>query len=130
MAKVTGGGIQSRVNKEVPIRTGSAAKVVNPGGSDQLGQALGAMRDGNNHILNKAHTTPLYGGNLAGPGSTPLGNSLVNNVGSGGPGAGRTLYGQSGSQGMQGPPAPGNPPGRRDILSEFGPEISGPGRKR
>ena len=67
---------------------------------------------------------PLYKGPLPGVGAVPLGNQLTNNVGAGGPGAGRTLYGQSGSQKMHGSPAPGYSPPRKDILSDYGPEIN------
>jgi hypothetical protein len=53
----------------------------------------------------------------------PFGNQVALNVGPGGCGTGRTLYGQAGSQGSHGPTNPGNAPAKnRDILSEFGPD--------
>jgi hypothetical protein len=49
---------------------------------------------------------------------TPFGNEVALNVGKGGCGTGRTLYGQSGSQGQHGSPSAGNPPpnAQRDAL--------------
>ena len=46
------------------------------------------------------------------------GNEIALNVGRGGPGAGRTLYGQAGSQGTYGATNPGNPRpnAKRDAL--------------
>jgi hypothetical protein len=41
------------------------------------------------------------------PGSVPLGNAVAGNVGKGGPGTGRKLYGKSGSQCQTGPANPG-----------------------
>jgi hypothetical protein len=50
------------------------------------------------------------------------------NVGEGGCGTGRTLYGQSGSQGLHGQPAPGNAPTKtRDTLADYGPDYRRPG---
>jgi hypothetical protein len=46
------------------------------------------------------------------------------NVGKGGPGTGRTVM-RSGSQGTHGSVNPGHAPARRDILSEYGPDILG-----
>ena len=58
----------------------------------------------------------------------PMGNEVALNVGRGGPGAGRVVH-RSGSQGLHGPVRGGEAPAqRRDILSEFGPDV--PGRKR
>jgi hypothetical protein len=55
-----------------------------------------------------------------------LGNEVALNVGPGGCGTGRTLYGQSSSQGQHGPVA-GNPkPAGRPILSEYGPDYHKP----
>jgi hypothetical protein len=52
----------------------------------------------------------------------PYGNQLVNNVGKGGPGAGREVM-ACGSQGQHGSAAPGNAPAKnRDILSQYGPD--------
>jgi hypothetical protein len=54
----------------------------------------------------------------------PLGNTLVTNVGKGGPGAGRTLYGQAGTQCMTGKPAQGVPNTAPDVpATTCGPDI-------
>jgi hypothetical protein len=51
--------------------------------------------DSNRVLPNPA--TPMYGGAMGGMGSVPLGNQVATNVGGGGPGKGRTLYGKSGT---------------------------------
>jgi hypothetical protein len=111
MAKRThsGGG---RTPTEQRVRTGGAAKGVNPGYADQLGQRL----------LHDAHRTPMREQAPHGA-SIPLGNQVALNVGKGGPGAGRTIH-TRGSQGHHGPANPGSSPPARDILSEFGKERS------
>jgi hypothetical protein len=100
-----GGGIKSRVNVERPVRTGAARRGPHVAGLAQLGQKQGS------HATNRGNTG--YGGEkFWGPKqgiSVPLGNSVALNVGGGGPGKGRTLHGQAGSQGCHGAPAPGNP---------------------
>jgi hypothetical protein len=60
---------------------------------------------------------------------TRFGNEVALNVGKGGPGTGRTLYGQSGSQGCHGQPAAGNPRpvSSRHIISSYGPDYLRPG---
>jgi hypothetical protein len=52
-----------------------------------------------------------------------MGNALVNNVGQGGPGAGRTVY-QSGTQATHGPVAGPAPVRGRDIFGGFPPEVT------
>ena len=59
------------------------------------------------------------------PISVPLGNELAKNVGAGGPGAGRVLYGHCGTQSTYGSPAQGKPTPARDILRDFGPDVAG-----
>ena len=75
----------------------------------------GAMQG--NHAMEKGDMPfkrePLYAGPSFQP--VPLGNTLTNNVGKGGPGAGRTLYGQAGTQCMTGKPAQGVPNTSPDI---------------
>jgi hypothetical protein len=58
-----------------------------------------------------------------------MGNKVALNVGKGGPGAGRTLYGKSGVQGQHGSVNPGQSRlgAGGDILREFGPDV--PGRR-
>ena len=55
----------------------------------------------------------LIAGKMPGVGATKLGNEVALNVGGGGPGAGRTLYGQSGVQGQHGPVAGSTKPAGR-----------------
>jgi hypothetical protein len=117
---VSGGGINSNkvVAKREATREQPRTRGVNPGGADGLGQ----------HTTKESAATPLYGGPSFQP--VPMGNTLTNNVGAGGPGAGRTVM-RSGSQGLHGavaqgsrdqaPDIPGTKPGR-DQLRDFGPE--------
>jgi hypothetical protein len=70
-------------------------------------------------ILRK-DVTPIYGGNAPTNAAQKLGNEVALNVGKGGPGAGRTMYGKSGSQQQYGSPAGQPKPQGADILSSFG----------
>jgi len=109
----SGGGIQSKVNRKTPVRAGPPrTNVINPGGTDALGQQFAGKR------------TPLQAGTMK---QVPSGNAVALNVGKGGPGAGRTVM-PRGTQGMHGSPSnPGPRPGAgKDILSSFGPERSSP----
>ena len=96
-----GGGIASKQHVSIPVRTGTGSRDVMPGGAAQLGQKQG------DHVTREGSTgyrgEPLHSGRSFNP--TKFGNELAGNVGKGGPGAGRTLYGQSGSQGRHGPVA-------------------------
>jgi hypothetical protein len=99
-----GGGIASRVVTERPVRTGTGSRGAHPGGVAQLGQHVG------DHTTNRPGSSgyrgePLHNNRNFNP--TRYGNELATNVGKGGPGAGRTLYGQSGQQGCHGAPAQG-----------------------
>src|SRR5215472_13478215 len=100
-----GGGHGSRQITERPVRTGSGSRSTNPGGVGQLGQSQGS------HITRGEESTyrgsPLHSGKSFQP--VPFGNEVALNVGKGGCGTGRTLYGQSGSQGTHGASNPGNP---------------------
>jgi hypothetical protein len=121
-----GGGINSRVNVQPRVRTGSGAKGVSPGWVGQQGQAQG------DHITNRAASTNYRGEpRLSGQNFQPVkfGNEVALNVGRGGPGSGRKLYGQGGTQGQHGTTSPGNPPSKStDILRQFGPDYKAPGR--
>jgi hypothetical protein len=106
--KLTGGGYKSRPHVEVGVKYGQNSRstnVISPAGVDQLGQGLAFKQE--KLVVGKAP-------------QVPLGNVVAGNVGQGGPGTGRTLYGKGGSQSPT-PPAKEMPKGR-DILSEFGPE--------
>jgi hypothetical protein len=98
---------------------GQPSQRVNPGGADQQGQAMGNHSTDNGRVLRNP-ATPLSAGAFGGPGSTKLGNEVALNVGGGGVGTGRTLYGQSGTQSQHGAVNPGKPTSARDILGDFG----------
>jgi hypothetical protein len=101
-----GGGSESRVVREVPVRVGNRSDVVNPRGVSQVGHSLG------NHVAESARkgrpVENVYAGRLpaGGPGGVPLGNAKALDVGKGGPGAGRDVS-RSGSNCVTGPVNPG-----------------------
>jgi hypothetical protein len=116
-----GGGIASRQHVQTPVRTGSGSKSTRPAGVSQIGYAVG------DKVTSQRGSTGYKGEKLHSPERNfqpvKFGNEVALNVGKGGPGAGRTLYGQSGQQGCHGQPASGNPqPQQGDILSQYGPE--------
>src|SRR6516165_10113546 len=107
-----GGGYGGRQHVEKPIRTGSGSRNARPAGVAQLGNAIG------DHITNRPGSSGYRGEPLHGPAArnfqpTLFGNAKALDVGQGGCGTGRTLYGQAGSQGTHGQPAAGNPPPNR-----------------
>ena len=104
-----GGGIASRQHVEKPVRTGSGSKGISEGWVGQKGQMQG------NHITDDKNTRYTGEKKFTGQNFQPVkfGNEVALNVGKGGCGTGRTLYGQAGSQGTHGPVAPGNPPAQR-----------------
>ena len=112
-----GGGLGSRVNKSVPVRTGTPARGISPGARSQFGSSVG------NHATDRAKSTGYRGeryleGKTPAGGNVPLGNQVAGNVGKGGPGTGRTVM-RSGSQ--QGTPVTPRAIGpTRDTLAEFG----------
>jgi hypothetical protein len=115
-----GGGIGSRVVKEVGMQDGRPAYRISEGGASQIGSSMGNHTTGGGKVLNKA-VTPLRDGMYPANsvGGQKLGNELARNVGAGGAGAGREVM-RSGSQHGT-PMARGNGSGR-DILGGFGPE--------
>jgi hypothetical protein len=96
-----GGGYGSRPHVEKSVRTGSGSHSARPAGVAQLGQKQGShvTRDGESDYRGER----LHNDRSFQP--VPFGNEVALNVGKGGPGAGRTLYGQSGQQGQHGPVA-------------------------
>jgi len=109
----SGGGAASNKVKNVRQASRETPRTlgVNVVGANQAGEMQG------NHSTDSGdmpfRREPLYQGPNFQP--VPLGNTLTNNVGKGGPGAGRTLYGQSGTQCMTGKPAQGVPNTAPDI---------------
>jgi hypothetical protein len=122
MGHKPGGGIASRQHVQTPIRTGSGSKSTRPAGVSQIGYAVG------DHSTHRPGSTGYRGEKLHGPAErnfqpVKFGNEVALNVGKGGCGTGRTLYGQAGTQGTHGATNPGNPrPQGRDILGAFGPD--------
>jgi hypothetical protein len=106
-----GGGSSSRVVREVGVRNGNRASVVNPRAVSQIGESLGnKSATGSDKKVNPVEN--MYQGRKpqGGPGGVPLGNEIATKgLGVGG---GRNLWGQSGSQKQWGPSAPGA--GRRN----------------
>ena len=103
------GGIGSKNVVAKPVRTGAGARAVNKDWPATVGlsrgnRVQGALEGGGGAVLKGVRADPYKGASFK---PAPLGNSLVNNVGQGGPGKGRTLYGQSGMQGTHGPVNPG-----------------------
>src|SRR5262245_39396721 len=106
MAKLTGGGIQSRVVKDVGVKAGPpSTNIGNPGGVAQLGAA----------VATKSAFEPVTSGKAAAP---PLGNAVAAATDCR-PGGSRTIY-RAGSQSTT-PTVHDLPPGR-NTLSEFGPD--------
>jgi len=100
-----GGGIASRVNVSPQVRVGPGSRAARPGGVGQLGNIQGShvtSHDDSDYRGESLHSGPSFQ-------PVPFGNQIATNVGKGGPGAGRTLHGQSGSQGCHGQPAQGAP---------------------
>jgi hypothetical protein len=109
-------------NVQPSVRTGSGSRGTRPAGVAQIGTAIG------DHSTHRGDSTGYKGERLHNERNfqpVKFGNEVALNVGKGGCGTGRTLYGQAGSQGQHGQPAPGNAPTKvRDTLSEYGPEKS------
>lgn len=98
MAKAkSGGGITMNKNVNVGIKAGSRSR-------DLAGPANAAQPG----MIEYQNSRPLIAAKAPafGPG---MGNDLARNVGKGGPGTGRTLYGQCGTQGQH---PNGNPNGK------------------
>lgn len=113
-------GPKSKNITEPRVRTGSGSHSTRPAGVAQIGNSVG------DHVTHVRGSTGYTGEKLHNPERNfqpvPFGNSVALNVGKGGCGTGRTIY-KTGTQGMQGQPAQGNPrPAGRDILGAYGPE--------
>ena len=110
-----GGGYHSRQHVEKSVRTSTGSRGTRPAGVAMFGTIQG------DHVTNKDSTgytgEPLHGGRSFQP--VKFGNEVALNVGKGGPGTGRTLYGQSGSQGCHGQPASGNPRPPGNVFEDW-----------
>jgi hypothetical protein len=119
-----GGGPGSRaLGQPTQYFVGQPSQKISPRGVSQFGSSIGNhVTDAGGKIL-KGGIEPVRVGTtpVGGPGGVPLGNTLTNNVGAGGPGTGRTVQ-HCGTQGQHGPVNPGKSTPARDILSGFGPD--------
>jgi hypothetical protein len=124
---IRGGGLGSRVVKEVGVRNGTPARGISPGAVSQLGEAIG------NHATQSGNRLPykgesyLVGKNPAG-GNQPLGNAVAAATKCG-PGGSRQVMAR-GSQSTYGSPAGKPKPQGADILREFGPDTSNARNRR
>jgi hypothetical protein len=100
-----GGGYHSRQHVEKPVKTGSGSRGTRPGGAESIGKVYG------DHVTNKDSTgyrgPKFHSDQSFNP--VKFGNEVALNVGPGGCGTGRTLYGQAGSQGLHGSVNAGSP---------------------
>jgi hypothetical protein len=121
-----GGGLGSRVNKSVPVRTGAPARGISPAGVSQFGSSVG------NHATGSATTTGYRGeryleGKTPAGGNVPLGNEVAASTVCG-VGGSRTVM-RSGSQ--TGTPVTPRAIGpTRDTLAEFGPDSANARNRR
>ena len=105
------GGLKSKNVTERPVRVGPGVRAIDKNWVGQIGSSQG------NHITEKGrvlrdHRASPYRGESFRPAA--LGNALVNNVGAGGPGTGRTIYKSGAQQGLK-PPRP--MPGGRALMT-------------
>jgi hypothetical protein len=96
-------GISSNKLVRPGQRLGANATGVRPGYPDLLGNMRGSHVMGGQDLPAKLTSMQT----MKPPISVPLGNSLTNNVGAGGPGKGRVVM-ATGSQGQHGAANPGN----------------------
>lgn len=103
-----GGGYGSAVNREVGNRLGRGAQEMRPRGVSQIGESIGNKSTETGKVKG-IPSEKIQGKSLPAGLSVELGNSRALNVGGGGPGAGRKLYGQSGSNRQYGTSPAGLP---------------------
>ena len=121
----SGGGITGKNVTQKPVRTGDRARAMSPKGVSQVGQSQGNHVTDRRQVVNPIEPVRGQLKPAGGPGGIQLGNEVARNVGKGGCGTGRVLYGQSGSQGQHGGVAGALKPAGRDILGSFGPDSAG-----
>jgi hypothetical protein len=122
MAKLSGGGITSNKLVREGVRGGSPnLTAYSPRGVSQLGYSPGSVLSKTGSFTSRNSAVPLSEGQKRD--FVPMGNSLTNNVGPGGPGSGRDVM-RSGSQGTHGPVAGPAPVRGRDIFGGFPPEVT------
>jgi len=114
---VSGGGIESRQRKEVGVKTGSRTlNAINPNRVGGIGLQQ-VFADGTSGPKLVTGTPKDF---------VPLGNAVALNVGKGGPGKGRELLGQSGTQGNHsGGPRSANAAAPKASQAPAGPKVRG-----
>jgi hypothetical protein len=105
MKSKAGGGIQTNKLVRPGQRTGAPARGVNAGYAGQLGNKVGSHATDSGDLRPKPEPMHTKSPNMG----VKLGNELATNVGKGGPGAGRVLYGQGGTNRQYGQANPGLP---------------------
>ena len=109
-----GGGYHSRQHVEKSVKTGTGSRGTHPGGVAQLGQHVGDKATHGNPKGSGYRGEPLHNNRSFQP--TPFGNEIAANT-TCGPGGSRQVM-SSGSQGIHGQPAAGQPrPRGRGILT-------------
>src|SRR5436190_316042 len=95
-----GGGPSGRQVTKQPVKSGPGARAVNIAwpatvGNSRANRVQGSSEGGVGKVLRGVRPSAYQS-----PSFNPVrqGNEVATNVGRGGPGAGRTLYGQSGQQ--------------------------------
>jgi hypothetical protein len=119
--KGSGGGAGMNKNVSPAVKYGQPARGRRHEAVAQIGSSQGNKATERARTL-KSAVERFEGAPRPAGGGAMLGNEVAKNVQGGGPGKGRVLYGQAGSQGVHGPVAQGNPTPTRDILSSVGPE--------
>jgi hypothetical protein len=112
MASKSGGGITSRNVKQVSVRTGAAARGINPHYPSSLGSNYGNHTTGSTRVLPNPAPGMVTSMGPAG-GKVPLGNATALAAGQG-PGAGRSVS-RCGSQQGVSPSTPIGP--TKDTLA-------------
>lgn len=124
-----GGGFGSNKHTQVGVRYGAAREGRNPRAVSQIGQAMGNHTTEHTEKLRREDVIERMRYPAPAAAGVPLGNSVAMNVGRGGPGTGRNLYGQAGTNKVYGPvtsgvtPTPGERITGHDILADYGPEV-------
>ena len=96
-SRITGGGIQSSVNRKVGVKTGSRTTTpVDPAGLSQYGTAQGGRIKGTGSFTGINSAKDVF--ERAKQAAEPMGNAVALNVKGGGPGKGYVVM-RSGSQG-------------------------------
>ena len=102
---MSGGGFDSKNVVHKPVRTGAGSTGIRPSYTNAPGSHYG------DHVTDTTGPGTGYRGPKREEGKSfqpvKFGNEVALNVGGGGPGKGRTLYGQAGSQGIHGATNPG-----------------------